>query len=158
MDEPNSSGLDVIEIIARKALLWMLTACAKQFASCWSACPQLSGLVVPEQTYGWRTIYACPNNWPWLAESSTILLKVWLDALWFSSHVKDWLEVTFALLGLKETIIYWNEFRIGTVSLGGVLISILLDQKVSQELWDSTLLSQVQTYTCDTEAGYLSLN
>lgn len=55
VDEQNSTRLDVIEIITRKVLLWMLTACAKQFAFCLSTCQQLSGLVVPEQTYGWRT-------------------------------------------------------------------------------------------------------
>lgn len=139
MDQIVCGGLDVAEIIAGKVLLWMLAACAKQFSSCLSTFQQLSGLVV--RTFVWRTP-------AWLDDPAMAgrklhhPLKTLPDALHTSAYRKDWLEVCFELLVLKGQTIYWNDFRIGVVSLGGVSISVFVDQRVSQELWDSTLLSK----------------
>lgn len=76
MDQIFCGGLDVGEIIARKALLWMLTACVKQFFSCLSTFQQLSGLVVPE----WTVVEHLHSQviWPWLAGNSTMLWKLCL--------------------------------------------------------------------------------
>lgn len=42
-------------------------------------------------------------------------------------------------------------------SLGEDSRSTLVEQRVSQELWDSTLLHNVQNHSCDTAVGYLPL-
>lgn len=89
--------------------------------------------------HGWQETPPCFENFAWCVSfSCTYGGLAWSD-LWTS--------------GIKGETIYWSDFRTGLLSLRGVSISILIDQRVSQELWD---LTAFQAYTSDTEAGYLS--
>lgn len=72
----------------------------KQFSSWLSTFQQLSGLVVPEWTFGWRTP-AWLDDLAMAGRKLHHALKTLPHALYYPACMEDWLEVTFELLGLK---------------------------------------------------------
>lgn len=82
---------------------------------------------------GWQETPPCFENFAWCALFPWIYGGLAWSDLWTS--------------GVKGETIYCSEYRIGLVSLGDVSIRILVDQRVSQELRDSTLLSTTTLLT-----------
>lgn len=78
--------------------------------------------------HGWQETPPCFENFAWCTLFSCRYGELARSDLWTS--------------GVKGETIYWSDFRIGLVSMGGVSTSLLADQRVSQELWNSTLLSK----------------
>lgn len=149
MDQIVCGGLDVAEIIAMKVLLWTLTAYAKQFSSCLSTFQQLSGLVVPKWTFGWRTP-AWPDDLAMAGRKLHHALKTLPNALYFPAYMENWLGVTFELLVLKG-----KQFIEMILGFGWCLWVVFPEVSL---LIRGSVNSAFQTYTSDTEEGYLSLN